>query len=175
MKGTGWTAVSARQEDQQPRKARCQIMIYVLADYHHDWDCKQWALPVEPFLDKMRACLYSKTWGGGGHKHQQILLLLCTNNDNSQSLEIGMKAYFCICEEVVSGSENIRSRSAGGYRLSHCLWCGKVHKSLLWEPAVQKSPDGAVHTDLKVLYLNVGTCMVFEEIRCSCYFCEPFL
>lgn len=85
-----------------------------------------------------------------------------------------MKAYFCICEEVVSGSENIRSRSAGGYRLTHCLRCGRVHKSLLWDPAVQKSPDGAVHTDLKVLCLNVETRMVFEEICCSCYFCVAF-
>jgi len=85
-----------------------------------------------------------------------------------------MKAHFCICEEVVSGSEKIRSSSAGGCRLTHCLRCGKVHKSLLRDPAVQKSPDGAVHTDLEVLYLNVGTCMVFEEIHCSCYFCEAF-
>lgn len=39
---------------------------------------------------------------------------------------------------------------------------------------MQKSPDGAVHTALKVLYLNVGTCMAFEEIHCSYYFCEAF-
>lgn len=174
MKSTDWIAASARQEDRQPRKARCQIMIYVLADYYQDWDCKRQALPVEPFPGRRKTCLYSKTWGED-HKHQQILLLICTiNNDNSQSLETGMKAYFCVCEEVVSGSENIRSRSAGGYQLTHSLRCGKVHKSLLWDPAVQKSPDGAVHTDLQVLYLNVGTCMVFEEIHCSCYFCVAF-
>lgn len=39
---------------------------------------------------------------------------------------------------------------------------------------MHKSPDGAVHTDLNVLYLNVGTRMAFEEILCSCYLCEAF-
>lgn len=41
-----------------------------------------------------------------------------------------------------------------------CLVC----KSLPWDPAVLKSPDGALHTDLKVFYINVRTSMAFEEI-----------
>lgn len=39
---------------------------------------------------------------------------------------------------------------------------------------MHKSPDGAVHTDLKVLYLDMGTGMASQEMHSSCYFCEAF-
>lgn len=99
---------------------------------------------------------------------QQIHLPLCTNNDNRQSLETGRKMLFYVCEEVESA---IRTWGAGLLGDIDWLTVYNVQQPLLWDPAVQKSPDGAVHTALKVLYLHVGTCMVFEEICCSC-FCE---
>lgn len=43
-------------------------------------------------------------------------------------------------------------------------WMSQVCKSLPGDPAVHESPDGALHTDLKVLYLNGGTSTAFEEI-----------
>lgn len=60
--------------------------------------------------------------------------------------------------------EEHKERLWGGQPLLRCLRCGKVRKSLPWDPAVHKSPDGALHTDLKVRYLEVGTSMASEEI-----------
>lgn len=113
-----------------------------------------------------------KTWERG-HKHEQILWFIFTNNnDRSQSLERGMVVYLCVGEEVVPGNENVRRKSAGEYWLTHNVarYINPSFGILL----VQKSPNDAIRTDLKVLCLYMGTYTAFEEIFCSFHFCEAF-